>query len=125
MALAARKAAELAEDAALAAAEAEAQAKAEVEALAAAQAEAQAKADAEALAAAEAEAEAAALAAAEAARKEIELRSSDGLVSVTGVIEAFNDDLITIKTTYGTVGIKNDEIECIGAGCPTQLLASR
>jgi hypothetical protein len=109
MALAARKAAELAEDAALAAA----------------QAEAQAKADAEALAAAEAEAEAAALAAAEAARKEIELRSSDGLVSVTGVIEAFNDDLITIKTTYGTVGIKNDEIECIGAGCPTQLLASR
>lgn len=55
----------------------------------------------------------------------IELRSDDGFVAVEGVIIAFDDALITIKTSYGTVGIENDGIACIGATCPTALLAEQ
>lgn len=55
---------------------------------------------------------------------DIELRSADGLVSVEGIIIAFDDTLITVKTSFGTVGIENDGIGCIGATCPTALLAT-
>lgn len=56
--------------------------------------------------------------------EEIELQSLDGLVAVSGVIIAYDDALITIQTSYGTVGIENDGITCIGATCPTALLAT-
>ncbi|MEO9864119.1 MAG: hypothetical protein ABJO29_13065 [Yoonia sp.] len=52
---------------------------------------------------------------------EIELVSADGLVSVIGEIVSFDDDLISIKTSYGTVGIPNDDISCVGAACPAGL----
>ena len=56
---------------------------------------------------------------------EIELKSADGFVSVIGIITAYDDAMITIKTSYGTVGIENDGISCVGATCPSALLATQ
>jgi chemotaxis protein histidine kinase CheA len=55
---------------------------------------------------------------------EIELRSADGFVALTGVIVGFDDTLITIRTSSGVVGIENDKIECIGTACPLELLTN-
>lgn len=55
------------------------------------------------------------------ASTEVELVSSDGLVSVIGEIVSFDANLISIKTSFGTVGIPNDDISCIGAACPADL----
>lgn len=52
---------------------------------------------------------------------EVELVSTDGFVSVVGEIVSFDADLISIKTSYGTVGIPNVDINCIGATCPAGL----
>ena len=54
----------------------------------------------------------------------IELRSSDGLVSVLGTITKFDGSLITVETSYGIVGVEAEGLECIGAACPPELLAS-
>jgi hypothetical protein len=60
---------------------------------------------------------------ASAVSQEIELRSVDGLVALNGVIIDFDDALITIQTSTGSVGIENDGIECFGAACPDELRA--
>ena len=128
----AAQAAQAAEEAAALKAEAESIAAAAIQAVehatqtatAAAEAATLAAQEAEALAVAEAEAQAQAAALANAGPQEIELRSSDGLVSVVGTIEGFDESLITIKTSFGTIGIENDGIECIGASCPVELTAN-
>jgi hypothetical protein len=55
---------------------------------------------------------------------EIELRSVDGFVALTGVIVDFDGAIIKIQTSTGLIGIENDGIVCIGAACPTALLAN-
>lgn len=60
-----------------------------------------------------------------ATNQEIELRSPDGLVSVTGTIVDYDANLITIKTSYGVVGIPRDGIECFGSTCPPETLAAQ
>lgn len=51
----------------------------------------------------------------------VELRSSDGLVSVEGIIRHFDESLITIETTFGVVGVETFGLKCFGAACPDVL----
>ncbi len=53
--------------------------------------------------------------------QDIELRSPDGLVSLEGVILHFDESLITIKTSFGVVGVETFGLECFGAACPPEL----
>lgn len=53
---------------------------------------------------------------------DIELSSSDGLVSIRGKIMSFDDNMVTVKTSYGVISVDRKGIDCIGIGCPLELL---
>lgn len=53
----------------------------------------------------------------------VELRSSDGFISVEGEITGFNGMMVAIQTTVGLVSVPASEVVCYGEGC-TEILAS-
>jgi len=53
----------------------------------------------------------------------VELRSSDGFISVEGEITGFNGMMVAIQTTVGLVSVPASEVVCYGEGCD-EILAS-
>lgn len=53
----------------------------------------------------------------------VELRSSDGFISVAGEITGYNGTMVTIQSTVGPVSVPASAVVCYGAGC-AEILAS-
>ena len=53
----------------------------------------------------------------------VELRSSDGFISVEGEITGFNGVMVAIQTTVGLMNVPASEVVCYGEGCG-EILAS-
>lgn len=52
----------------------------------------------------------------------VELRSTDGFISVEGEVVGFNGNMVFVETSVGRVSVPVSEVGCYGAGC-TGLLA--
>ncbi|PUB16457.1 substrate-binding domain-containing protein [Yoonia sediminilitoris] len=53
--------------------------------------------------------------------QKVELRSSDGLISVKGEVIAFDGVLLTVATSVGEVNVPASDVGCYGFGCLTIL----
>ncbi len=51
----------------------------------------------------------------------VELRSTDGFISVEGEIVGFNGVMLSVVTSVGLVSVPASEVVCFGAGCQTTL----
>lgn len=48
----------------------------------------------------------------------VELRSKDGLLSLTGEIVAVTDTMLNLDTGHGLISVARDEVACFGHDCP-------
>lgn len=53
----------------------------------------------------------------------VELRSTDGFITVEGEVVGFNGVMLVVETTVGAVSIPASEVACYGAAC-TELISS-
>lgn len=50
--------------------------------------------------------------------QEVNLRSPDGSVDLTGQLIEYQDNIYVISSPLGSVRVSGDRVECFGAGCP-------
>ncbi|WP_373636622.1 substrate-binding domain-containing protein [Yoonia sp. BS5-3] len=53
-----------------------------------------------------------------AAAQEVNLKSPDGSIDLTGELIEYQDNIYVISSPLGSVRVSGDRVECVGGGCP-------